>query len=313
MAPSSDQLPKCAACEAATLSNETRDSVAQLSEDDLRAYEPRVERIDIGGVRHAVEISGLVGEYDLERARRCSYFNHSHKRGLLVWTPCGRLLSLGLVCGRKNVAGFGRLEREMEIARAIMLERELQLTEPARLLSGLRAVQVEAGRRIEGEAALERHALELHRAMRRAYQYNDLVVEIRVRRFDPKLLRHVDDFTHPKLVGLQLFGGALSARKLQDLVDRAAVFEEQMATTTIDRGNYAQVQQARLALRKELKCVFELLDETARFWTTANLALAVRKAFGKPRTETVEPDGHTIRVAAGDVTWVLGIDGATQE
>lgn len=84
MAPSADQLPKCQVCEAASPDEGTRDDVAQVTEADLGTFGERIERIDRDGVRHAVDIAGLVGEYAVDAPRRCSYFGHRHEHGLLI-------------------------------------------------------------------------------------------------------------------------------------------------------------------------------------------------------------------------------------
>src|SRR5262249_40477043 len=148
-------------------------------------------------------------------------------------------------CGRKYVLGYGNVENELAVLRSIESERSLQAIEPQRILSSLSALVAQVGRRLDAVDDLHHAAQKLHDAMRSAYLHSKPAVEIEVQRYDPRSDKHYVSHEHRPLLGIILFGGRMSRQKVQDILDEATAFADEMQTIEISRENYERVASDR--------------------------------------------------------------------
>jgi hypothetical protein len=308
MAPSAAWLPDCGECEKAPPKERRLDRIAKLGMAELQEYEAEIERIDKSGVRHAVDIADLVGEYESEEWQHCSYFEHAHKNGLLIFARCGVLLAIGMDCGRKNVSGFGKVERHVAVIRKIETERSLHETEPQRLLESLGVLAGRVERRLNGLEVLRRVVPKVHDAMRKAHLYSDHGVQVRVERTDRETLAKRYEYEQRLLRGLKLFGGIVSGERLREILGRAESFARNAQTIEIGWENYERVASERRALKDQEGELQQWLEETAKFWTEENLALALLKAYGERVPEGLKVKGGRILVSGGSAV-AVGIEG----
>lgn len=310
MAPSADDLPDCPDCTSRERNPNQPSEVQRVTPEQLSEWQSEVEDIRAGGVRHAVDIADLLGEYSMKDRQECSYFGHPHNNGLLIFSRCGKLLKIGSDCGSKYVIGYKRLRRNLKGVHDLQAERDLQRTEPQRLFDSLTELSARAERRLSALDALRQHVPQIYKAINTAYTYYQTGVQVPVTRFDARASAPREAYEHYELKGLKLFGRRYSPQKLAKIRQEASTFLRQGRTTDLDHENFRDFAALRRRLREHENNLREWLNETAKFWTERNLELVLIKTFDRLERvpATLRREGRSLVVLARERV-IIGIDG----
>lgn len=308
MASAADLAP-CSSCAAVEANTSTRDAIEEIDQDTLRGFQSEIARIDKGGVRHAVDIADLIGEYDLPEKQRCSYFNHRHNHGILVLARCGKLLAIGTTCGSKTVDGFDTLQSEMRIAHEVSRERRLSQSEPAKILDEVERLGRAVESRLEGLEGLREYCPEVFREMQNACLRGTRTVQVRRTEFDRRAMDARDRYETKEIKGLSLFDGSFLPRKLATLLGGARAYVKCSAEVLATRENRKQLRNDRLRWQREVQRVKAWLEETGNFWSEQNLGYVLLKTFDERLPGFPMVEGATIRTGTG---LLIGIDGVIE-
>jgi hypothetical protein len=305
MSRSADTLRDCPACAAPPTQSITPDAIERLKPSDLARLASEVARIGEGGVRHAVAIDDLVGVYEVLEAD-CSYFDHKHRKGLVIRSRCGLLLQIGLTCGRKNVVGFDQIKFHLKIAYGVEEERSVGDAVFQELLERVEVLGAKIDKRRECLVALQRHLPDFYQEMSAAKR----TVLLHERRYDPIADRETFEDVAYYLEGLGFFRG-MPTSALNSLTERATHHARTRKAAAIDFRNYREIRAERSAIRKRVGELEDFVRDVDRFWVPSNLDLALRKTYGDRRPVNVTLEGSAI-VVSGNVTYVISVDGIVE-
>lgn len=306
---SAKDLPACQRCSDVTQSV-TPDSLRTLDAAALAVFIPQIQRIGEDGLRHKIGIDDLEGIYSLPD-QLCSYFDHPHVHGIVIWSRCGELLQIGRDCGSDSVIGFEYVVHQIDtVMSKVEMERGMG-GEVQAIVDRLEVLSRTIERYSEILKVLYQEVRPFHKAMMDTFRSGNFEVIRPGWRIDPLTNKRVPDDKRYVLKGLQLFRGMEIART-QGLKEQATRHATKRESTHIDKSNFKEFRDERKALRDRVTEIERFLSDVEQFFTADNLPVALFKAYGEQPPVNVRCEGSTLAIVSGERELFFGSDGVTE-